>query len=443
MVGIHGSYHHSTHLKAAETLGRVCTENSGLLGLPNAEKLRLPLRSTVDAHLIVAGALHEIALEMILCKRAHWFQTVKLSIRDVPQDRVSFLALGRKAGVVPLSLRSNIGAVNARPNSQDEEQEYREEIAVVGMACRFPRAENLTSLWELLTKGETAFGTLPTERLHTAHVTREPRLSQFWGNFLDRPDVFDHRFFSLSGREAKSMDPQQRLALEVAYEALEAAGYFGSAAPPETDIGCYLGVGAVDYEQNVASESANAFSAVGTLRAFISGRISHFFGWNGPSITFDTACSSSAVAIHTACKAILGGECSIALAGGANVVTSPILHQNLAAASFLNPEGSSKAFDAAAGGYCRGEGAGMIVLKKLSKALADGDQILGVIASSAVNQGSNCSSITVPDSGSQSSLYRRVLSRARIEPKHVGYVEAHGTGKWSCPAAFFKNQELY
>lgn len=127
----------------------------------------------------------------------------------------------------------------------------------------------------------------------------------------------------------------------------------------------------------------------------------------------------------------------MALAGGVNIITSPTLHQNLAAASFLNPNGSSKAFDAAAGGYCRGEGAGILVLKKLSRALADGDTVLGVAAGSAVNQGSNCSSITVPDSGSQCSLHRRVLSSARIEPKEVGYVEAHGTGKQSSLVTLF------
>jgi acyl transferase domain-containing protein len=234
-------------------------------------------------------------------------------------------------------------------------------------------------------------------------------MSNICGNFLERADVFDHHFFSVSGREAKSMDPQQRLSLEVAYEALEASGYFSRTTPPETDVGCYLGVAVVDYEQNVGSENANSFSAIGTIRAFVSGRITHFFGWEGPSITFDTACSSSAVAIHTACKASLGG--------GVNVITGPLLHQNLAAASFLSLEEPSKAFDAAADGYCRGEGAGMILLKKLSKAIVDRDEILGVIASSAINQGSNCSSITVPDSGSQSALYKRVLSGAQMKPK--------------------------
>ncbi|KAI1407361.1 ketoacyl-synt-domain-containing protein [Hypoxylon sp. FL1857] len=421
IVGLNGCYHHSRHTEAADKLVQLCAANSRLR-LPDAGKLRLPLRSTADGHIIKTGALHEIAIQLILCKRAHWFQTVKLTLGDLPHDKVTFVPIGGKS-CIPRSLSAN------KHNTNHDDASPFEEIAVVGMACRFPQADNLEEFWELLKTGRTAFGTIPPERFNPADISREPKLPEYWGNFLRRPDAFDHRFFGISGREAKSMDPQQRLALQVAYEALESSGYCAGATDSRaTDVGCYLGVGSVDYEDNIASDNANAFAATGMLRAFISGRISHFFGWTGPSITFDTACSSSAVAIHTACKALLGGECSMALAGGVNVITSPTLHQNLAGGGFLNPNGSSKAFDTMAGGYCRGEGAGILVLKPLSRAKADGDTILGVIAASAVNQGSNCSPITVPDSRSQSSLYERVLSTARIKPSDVTYVEAHGTG---------------
>ncbi|OHW94719.1 polyketide synthase protein [Colletotrichum incanum] len=294
------------------------------------------------------------------------------------------------------------------------------------MACRFPRSDNLDEFWQLLCNGQTAFRTMPQDRFDPSKLTREPKLANFWGNFLDSPDAFDHKFFGISGREAKSMDPQQRLVLQVAYEALESAGYCST--PMTKNVGCYLGVGNVDYDANVAARDANAFAATGTLRAFISGRVSHFFGWDGPSLTIDTACSSSAVAIHTARKALLTGECSVALAGGVNIITSPALHQNLAAGSFLNTSGSSRAFDNAAAGYCRGEGAGMVILKPLSKALIDNDRVFGVLASTAVNQNSNCSPITVPHSSSQSALYQRVLDDAGIKPQDVTYVEAHGTG---------------
>ncbi|KAH4054584.1 hypothetical protein HBH49_064690 [Parastagonospora nodorum] len=421
VVALNGSYHHSKHIGVAQQLKTLCARTPDLQ-LPSTELLTLPLRSTADTELVSSGALHDIAIDLILCKRAHWFETVKRAMRDLPND-VKLISMGLESHIP----RSLSGVKPVPP--QTPEKHTNEEIAVIGMSCRFPQADTLEEFWQLISSGGTAFGTLPLDRFDPSDLRREPKLPIFWGNFLRRPDVFDHRFFGISGREAKSMDPQQRLALQVAYEAMETSGYNSlPISDQEKDVGCYLGVGAVDYEGNVASENANAFSATGTLRAFIAGRISHFFGWSGPSMTFDTACSSSAVAISTACKALLAGDCAIAIAGGVNVITSPNLHQNLAAASFLNPNGSSRAFDASAAGYSRGEGAGIIVLKPLSKALDAGDNILAVIAGSAVNQGSNLSSITVPDSQSQCALYRRALSTARIEPNNVHYVEAHGTG---------------
>ena len=423
-IGLRGCYHHPKHHEAAQKLKQLSNGNRQL-ELPDAATLRLPLRSTADTSTIAAGLLHEIAIDLILCKKAHWFTTVRATKGNSPRCDVEFIAIGKESSI-PRSLK-----VNSSRSKVDDlpPNQQREEIAVVGMACRFPQADSLEGFWNLLDSGSISIGTLPIERFDPAQIRREPKLETFWGNFLERPDALDHRFFGISGREAKSMDPQQRLVLQVAYEALESSG-FCSQQPKrqETDVGCYVGVSCVDYKDNIGSENANAFSATSQLRAFISGRISHFFGWLGPSITFDTACSSSAVAIHTACRALLGGECSMALAGGVNIITSPDLHQNLATASFLSPTGASKAFDANADGYCRGEGAGLLVLKPLSRAVADGDHVFGVIAGSAVNQGSNCSSITVPDSVSQSALYQRALSLGHLKPSEVTYVEAHGTG---------------
>ncbi|RYP59320.1 hypothetical protein DL769_008584 [Monosporascus sp. CRB-8-3] len=372
-IGLSGCYHNPKHSEAADRLRRICSENDDLR-LPSSEKLHLPLRSTVSGIVINHGALHDIAIEAVLCRRAHWFQTVKLTMNGLPANKVTFVPLGRET-CIPRSLSTGNHLMS---NSMDDDPCELEEIAVIGMACRFPKAENLEEFWQLLRKGETGLGNVPLERFNPAELSREPKLANFWGNFLDHPEVFDHRFFGISGREAKSMDPQQRLVLQVAYEALESAGYFRAAPTSyEEVVGVYLGVGSVDYEDNVASDNANAFAAT---------------------------------------------------AGGVNVITSPTLHQNLAAASFLNPNGSSRAFDAEAGGYCRGEGSGIIVLKPLSKAIASGDTVLGVIAASSVNQNSNFSSITIPDSGSQSTLYNSVLSAAGIAPKEVTYVEAHGIG---------------
>lgn len=421
-IGLQGSYHHQKHSEVSKALISLYKQHENLQ-LPEATELRLPLRSTSDADLITTGVLHDVATRLILGQRANWFETVKNTMANLSPDQTAIASFGSET-CLPRSLAR--GKQQTRPS----EPTATEEIAVVGMSCRFPRSESLEAFWRLLEEGGTCIDTMPMDRFEPAQLQREPKLDTFWGNFIDRPDVFDHKFFGISGREAKSMDPQQRLALQVAYEALSSSGYCSKpSALRVKDVGCYLGVGAVDYEDNVASHTANAFAATGVLRAFITGRISHHFGWEGPSLTVDTACSSSAVAIHTACKALLGGECSMALAGGVNVITSPSLHQNLAGASFLNPAGSSRAFDADAGGYCRGEGAGMIVLKKLSTALADGDVVIGVIASSAVNQNSSCSPITVPHSDSQSTLYRRVLKDAGIQAQDVSFVEAHGTGE--------------
>ncbi|KAI9677123.1 MAG: Type I Iterative PKS [Bathelium mastoideum] len=300
-------------------------------------------------------------------------------------------------------------------------------IAVVGMGCKFPGADSVEEYWRLLDAGRSMLSEPPSKRFPTHEHPRNTEKTVYFGNYLDDLDSFDNRFFKKSGREAASMDPQQRLLLEVSYQALESAGFFGP-REPDLDVGCFLGVCASDYNDNVASHPPNAFSALGTLRAFVPGRVSHFFGLSGPSVAIDTACSSSAVAIDAACKAILCGDCKSALAGGVSVLSSPFFYQNLAAASFLSPTGASKSFDAGADGYCRGEGVGLVVLKRFSQAVADGDNVLGTILATSVRQSSNKVPITVPYSASQTALYRKLLNTAGIAAEDVTFVEAHGTG---------------
>ena len=300
-------------------------------------------------------------------------------------------------------------------------------IAVVGMGCKFPGADSVEEFWRILDAGQSMLSEPPHGRFPTHDHERNTEKTVYLGNFLDDIASFDHRFFKKSSREAASMDPQQRLLLQVSYQALESAGFFGP-REPDLDVGCFIGVCASDYNDNVASHPSNAFSALGTLRAFVPGRVSHFFGFTGPSVALDTACSSSAVAIDAACKAILHGDCKSALAGGVSVFTSPFFYQNLSAASFLSPTGASKSFDASANGYCRGEGVGLVVLKQLSQAVADGDTVLGTILATSVRQSSNKMPITVPYSPSQTALYRKLLSTAGIAAEDVTYVEAHGTG---------------
>ncbi|XXG99455.1 hypothetical protein Hte_005794 [Hypoxylon texense] len=300
-------------------------------------------------------------------------------------------------------------------------------IAIVGMACKLPGADSTEDFWKLLDSGLSTATEPPKGRFPTHEHKRSTDKSVYYGHFLDDVASFDHRFFKKSPREAASMDPAQRLLMECAYHALESSGYFRP-GKRHLDVGCFAGVCTSDYVENVASHPANAFSALGTLRAFLSGRISHFFGFTGPSITFDTACSSSATAIDAACKAIRCGDCTTALAGGVSVITSPHLYQNLAAASFLSPTGATKPFDAKADGYCRGEGVGFVVLKGLSQALADGDNIHGTVLAISVKQSSNQVPITVPHSPSQVGLYARLFESAQITAEDVSYLEAHGTG---------------
>lgn len=317
----------------------------------------------------------------------------------------------------------------------------QDKVAVIGMACRFPDSRTPKEFWKLISSGGKARGRIvPSTRFQTESVPgRGPSSKElnYWGTYLDDVDAFDHRFFGISGREAQYMDPQQRISLQVAYEALESCGQFGPFSTTrgrreghdENEFGCYMGVQSVDYEHNVGSVDATAFSGVGTIRTFISGRISHFLGWRGPALTIDTACSASAVAIHTACRALLSGEVSMALAGGVNVITEPHLFQNLFSAGFLSGRTEmSGAFDATASGYVRGEGVGMLVLKTLSQARLDGDEVLAVISGSAVLQGLNTSPITVPDAASLEAVYRKALARAGVTPLEVDFVEAHGPG---------------
>lgn len=252
-------------------------------------------------------------------------------------------------------------------------------IAVVGMAVKTPGADDLDEFWELLCNGPPQHVQVSPDRhdhqneWHTGELDKK-----VFASFISDADCFDHRFFKKSPREAASTDPQHRLMLMTAYRALEQSGYFCEpVANRNTDVGCYVGIGLAEYERNAASHPATAYAVTGNLMSFAAGKVSHHFGWRGPSIAVNAACSSSGVAIDLACKAILSGECSAALAGGVNAITRPEWFNFLGAGSFLNTSGQCKPFDDKADGYSRGEGVGAVYLKRLSKARADGDNILG------------------------------------------------------------------
>ncbi|KAI1076802.1 hypothetical protein F5B20DRAFT_572644 [Whalleya microplaca] len=305
-------------------------------------------------------------------------------------------------------------------------------VAVVGMACRTAAGDTLDDLWEAIQAGNSMERAIDVKRFPDA-IGKD----KMWGNFLSDIDSFDHQFFKKSKRESAALDPHQRVLLETTYHALESTGCFGDGQPQaETHevtensqiTGCFVGMNAPDYHLNLCCHPPSPYTGFGMLRSFVAGRLSHYFGWTGPSQTIDTACSSAMVAIHQACRAIQVGECTRAVAGGVNLITNTALFDALRAGGFLNNTGACKTFDARADGYCRGEAVGVVVLKRLDKALSDRDSIQGVLVSTGNNQNINSTSITNPVLESQTALYKDVLARAGVRPEDVSYVEAHGTG---------------
>ncbi|WP_191498848.1 type I polyketide synthase, partial [Mycobacterium simulans] len=314
-----------------------------------------------------------------------------------------------------------------------------EPVAVVGMGCRLPGGvNNPDEYWELLRDGRSGIVRVPPQRwdadaLYTEDHTVPGTICNREGGFLTswQPDEFDAEFFSITPREAAAMDPQQRLFLEVALEALENAGI-----PPHTIRGTqtsvFVGVTAYDYMLTMSGvvrpEDLDAYVLTGNAANFAAGRMAYLLGARGPAVVLDTACSSSLVAIHLACQSLRWRESDTALVGGTNLLLSPGTSIACSRWGMLSPEGQCKTFDAAADGYVRSEGCGVVVLKRLSDAQRDGNHILAVVRGSAVNQDGASSGVTVPNGPAQQALLRQALTSAKLEPADIDYIEAHGTG---------------
>jgi len=333
--------------------------------------------------------------------------------------------------------RAFLALESARARIAELEAARAEPVAVIGLGCRTPGGgDDADSLWQLLRDGVDATSPLPADRWDVdAFFNEDPELpghiASRRGGFLSQIDTFDPLFFGITRREAQGMDPQQRLLLEVCWEALEHA-----CQPPDrlsqSATGVYVGLAASDYAymqlQTLDRELLDAHFASGIAHSVASGRISYLLGLQGPSLTIDTACSSSLVAVHLACQALRAGECRMALAGGVNLILSPDLYIALSRSRMLAPDGRCKTFDAAADGFARAEGCGVVVLKRLKDAHADGDRILAVIRGTAVNQDGPSSGLTAPNGPAQEAVIREALGRAGLSPDDVGYIEAHGTG---------------
>src|ERR1017187_1506691 len=309
-----------------------------------------------------------------------------------------------------------------------------EAIAIIGIACRFPGAPDARAFWNLLRNGVDAIVEVPADRFNL-HEFYDPdpaapgRIVTRWGGFIEHIDQFDAHFFGVSPREAARMDPQQRLLLELAWEALEDAGQVRERLAG-TPTGVFIGISNNDYGRIQFNDldRIDAYAGTGNALSIAANRISYVFDFRGPSIALDTACSSSLVAVHQACNSLRSGESTLALAGGVNLILSPAITINFTKAGAMAPDGRCKAFDARANGYVRSEGAGVVVLKLLSKALADGDPIYAVIRGSAVNQDGRSNGLMAPNPLAQEAVLREAYRQAAVSPGAVQYVEAHGTG---------------
>ncbi len=323
-----------------------------------------------------------------------------------------------------------------RAKLEKMERLQTEPIAIVGMGCRFPGGiKNPSDFWQGLCQGIDAITDIPEDRWNVdAYYHRDPDIPgksySKRGGFIHKIDEFDGDFFGLSPREINPMDPQQRLLLEVSWEALENAAI----APKTlmgTQTGVFLGISVNEYSEVTVGENPDdidVYTATGNALSIAAGRLSHYYGFQGPSLVIDTACSSSLVAIHLACQSLRKQECDLAVTGGSFFMLSPNSLISVAKMKALSPDGYCKTFDATADGYVRGEGCGLVVLKRLSDAEANGDNILGVIRGTATNQDGRSSGLTVPNGQAQQACIQAALKDGKVDPSDVNYIETHGTG---------------
>ena len=317
------------------------------------------------------------------------------------------------------------------------ERAASEPIAIVGMACRYPAdAVSPAAMWDAVRNGRDGSREVPPDRWNIADFYdptpgRPGKMYVRNGCFISGVDAFEPLFFRISPREAVGIDPQQRLLLEVTWEALEDAGL----SPPSlvgSQTGVFVGISTNDYSallsRTAHGSGSNATAGAGNAASVASGRLSYTFGFQGPCFALDTACSSSLVATHVAAQSLRNKECDLAVVAGVNLMLTPDITVNFCQGRMLSPDGHCKTFDAAADGYARGEGCGVVLLRRLSDAIAGGDRVLAVIRGSAVNQDGRSAGLTAPNGLAQEAVIRKALSNAGLPPDAVDYIEAHGTG---------------
>ncbi|KLU06571.1 Malonyl CoA-acyl carrier protein transacylase [Rhodopirellula islandica] len=347
-----------------------------------------------------------------------------------PEQRAALRKrLARSSSSTPSPATNSAGS---RPSTATAEP-----IAIVGVSCRFPGAPDLDAYWKVISEGIDATAEIPPERwdvdsLYDPTGQKAGRMSVRRAGMVANIDQFDPKFFGISPREAARMDPQQRLLLEVSWEAFEIAGIPVSSLAG-TPVGAYVGIGGTDYSKVPSTydgyyQYIDAHVGTGNALSIAANRLSYIMDLRGPSMAIDTACSSSTMAIHLAVQSLRSGECDAALAGGVNAILTPETTIAFSKARMLSPDGQCRPFDADANGYVRGEGCGMLLLKRLRDAERDGDHIWGTILASATNQDGRTSGITAPNGVSQQAVIRTALREAGLPASRVNYIEAHGTG---------------
>ncbi|KAI1152845.1 polyketide synthase [Nemania diffusa] len=457
-LNILGPYH-CPHAYSAADLGQVldltlrgidCLENEALI----------PLLSCVSGSLTVQASFGPLLREMVtnaltkqiridrvansLLEMAHTNQTTIIPVNTLATrglvDWVSQQGADARAGLTLQDLANERAEDSSRPDAAPAPEDARK-IAVIGFSGRFPEADDLDEFWDLLIKGQDVHKPIPEERFAADHYDatgKRKNTSQVpHGCWLKTAGHFDTKFFHMSPKEAMQTDPAQRLALLTAYEALEMAGVVPDRTPStrRSRVGVYYGTTSTDWGEVNSSQNIDTYYIPGANRAFIPGRINYFFKFTGPSIAVDTACSSSLAAIDMAITSLLNGSCDTAVAGGTNVLTNPDNFAGLDRGHFLSRTGNCKTFDDGADGYCRADGVGTLILKKLSDAIADNDPIFGTIWGAQTNHSAEAVSITRPLSSAQEYLFRKLLNESGIHSHDVGYVEMHGTGTQEGDAA--------
>ncbi|OOQ85606.1 Conidial yellow pigment biosynthesis polyketide synthase [Penicillium brasilianum] len=448
-VPIHGPYH-AMHLYDERDIGRIL-ESWPTKKFANYVPL-IPVLSSASGKPFNAKSLEDLlrlSLEEILLRQLCWDKVID-SCASALKPATSTCTLYpisstatqslygslKKIGISNLEVDSTIGDVKKNPETPNSTgRADQSKIAIIGLSGRFPEAPDTEAFWDLLYKGLDVHREVPPERWDVkAHVdmegdTRNTSKVQY-GCWINEPGLFDPRFFNMSPREALQADPAQRLALLTAYEAFEMAGFIPDSTPStqKNRVGVFYGMTSDDYREINSGQDIDTYFIPGGNRAFTPGRINYYFKFSGPSVSVDTACSSSLAAIHVACNSLWRNECDSAVAGGVNILTNPDNHAGLDRGHFLSRTGNCNTFDDGANGYCRADGIGSIVLKRLEDAQADNDPIYGVISGAYTNHSAEAVSITRPHAGAQAFIFDKLLNENDYDPKEVSYIEMHGTG---------------